>query len=96
MNLREITQYLSNCPHGATCLRIAKDLDLDPLAVESAMHYLHRYKKIYALQPGRVLSDSVWAVYKKPHVSVFNANEILQAFQSAAMAKLLVANGVVA
>ncbi|MEB2554070.1 hypothetical protein [Burkholderia cenocepacia] len=96
MNLREITQYLQNSPHGATCLRIAKDLDCDPQELEVGMISLYRQHRVYPLQRGKLVIDSVWAVQRKPHIPVFRANEILEAFQAAAMAKLLEANGVMA
>lgn len=96
MNLREITQYLQNAPHGATCLRMAKDLDCDLQELEVGVKGLYRAHRVYPLQRGKLVIDSVWAIYKKPSVPVFRANEILEAFQAAAMAKLLEANGVVA
>ncbi len=96
MNVREVTHYLQNAPHGATCIRIAKDLGCDLHPVEKTMAYMHRFERVYVSHKGRGIADSVWVFQKKKHVAVFRAAEILEAFQAAAMAKLLEANGVMA
>jgi hypothetical protein len=87
MSAKQVLEYLADFKEGATCLKIAGDLELQVRAVEKCVIYLHAKGRLRVLSFGDALKDSVWGVPEKVTPPIFRAMEILETFQAAARAK---------